>query len=190
MFSLTDPKISFILITPETDSCTPLENNLNCERLCSVLYSKDFTVFSLKEWHQNKYRRSFLGISSENSNDDIRQESIHILEFLDIESAVIKYLDSDTPVSISKHGVERLLEFSMYESDENSKIWIHEGISFSFREKVRYHYPTKKEHLKSGQVVEYYNNNKWNTKEIVKLDEEFDKMYKLLMKYNKLRIPT
>lgn len=190
MFQLINPKLSFILINPEVSNATNLENNWNCERLCSVLYSKDFTVIPIRELYQDKYSRAFLGISPNINNDHIRQDALQILEFLDIEEAIIKYIDSQSPTKITKSGEETPLTFSVYESDDNSKIYIHDGVSFSFRESTRYFFPKKKEHLKSGMVVEYYNNNKWNKKQIVKLDEEFDKMYNLLIKYDKLRIPT
>jgi hypothetical protein len=189
MYLLTNPNISFILINPEVKGSSQLENNWNCERLCSVLYSKDFTVFTVKELYQNQYTNCFLGISSENSNDEIRNEALQVLEFLNIDQAIIKYVGVSNPTLILKNGVEKPLEFSVNEGDENSKTYIHDGVSFCFKEAKRFHYPTKKDQLKEGIIVEYYNNNKWNKKQIVKLDEEFDKMYNLLIKYNKLRIP-
>ena len=85
MYLLTDPDISFILINPKVKESSQLENIWNCERLCSVLYSKDFTVFPLKEMYQNQYTECFLGISSENSNDKIRNEALQVLEFLNID---------------------------------------------------------------------------------------------------------
>jgi len=190
MFSLADPKVSFILINPESKLVSDLQNNWNCERLCSVLYSKDYTVIPIKELYNNQYSKSFLGISSNDSNDEIRLESLNILEFLQIDEAIVKYLDTSDPVRIERSGKETPLAFTVYESDENCKIYIHDGISFSFKEAKRYFSPKKKSDLKRGMVVEYFNNNKWNRKEIVELDEEFDKMYNLLIKYNKLRIPS
>ena len=188
MIDLFNPTISFILINPELSNVSNLQNNWNCERTCSVLYSKDFTVIPIKELYQNKYTRAFIGISSSQNNDEIRQDAIQILDFLDINEGVIKYIDNKNPTLIDKFGRETPLFFSVYESDENSKIYIHGGVSFSFKEEKRYFLPQKKEHLKDGMVVEYFNNNKWIQKQIVKLDEEFDKMYKLLIKYQKLRI--
>lgn len=190
MFLLTDPKISFILLNPENKSVSELQNNWNYERLCSVLYSKDYTVIPIKELYQNQYSRSFLGISGCSNNDEFRLEVLSILEFLDIEESIIKYLDTSDPVKIEKSGKETPLKFSVYESDDNSKTYIHEGVSFCFKESQRYFIPKKKTDLKEGMVVEFFNNNKWNKKQIIKLDDEFDKMYNLLIKYEKLRIPS
>ena len=36
--------------------------------------------------------------------------------------------------------------------------------------------------------VEYFNNNKWNQKQITNIESEYDKTFKLLIKYDKLRI--
>jgi hypothetical protein len=191
MFNLTDEKISYILICPETDSVSKLENNWNCERACSVLYSKDQTVFQINEIRKDKYFKNFLGISPLTNNDEIRQDYLHILEFLNLESCVIKYLGDKQPNILIKSGQEKLLTFSDYESkSENSGVYIHEGVTFCLKEVDRYFFPNKKEHLKNGMVVEYFNNNKWSKKEINNLDEEFNKMYKLLMKYNKLRVSS
>lgn len=190
MIDLSNPKVSFIIVNPEMSDISELQNNWNCERTCSVLYSKDFTLFPIKELYKNKYTRAFLGISPSQNNDEIRQDAIQILEFLDINDGVIKYLGDKNPTKIDKFGRETPLIFSVYESDENSRIFIHEGISFAFVEQKRYFIPKKKEHLKEGMMIEYFNNNMWNKKQILKLNEEFEKMYKLLMKYEKIRIAT
>jgi hypothetical protein len=188
MFNLTDPSISFILISPEIKGYSHLDNNLNCERLCSVFYSKDYTVVPLQGYHKKSFEKSFLGLSPATNNDEIRSDVLHILEFLDIKSAIIKYLGEKDPIKIDKNGQETLLSFSVYESGEESKIYIHNGVSFSFKEQKRYFFPKKKADLKQGMDVEYFNNNKWNSKKIVHLEQEFDKMYNLLIKYEKLRV--
>ena len=37
-------------------------------------------------------------------------------------------------------------------------------------------------------IVEYLNNNKWNQKKVENPKQEWDDMYKLLSKYDKLRV--
>ena len=39
-------------------------------------------------------------------------------------------------------------------------------------------------------IVELFSNNKWIEKKIVNPEEEFNKIYNLMMKYNKIRIPV
>jgi len=38
--------------------------------------------------------------------------------------------------------------------------------------------------------VEYMNNNRWHERIVVNPKDEWEKMYKLLMKYEKLRVPS
>ena len=37
-------------------------------------------------------------------------------------------------------------------------------------------------------IVEYFNENKWTKKQISNIETEYENMYKLLIKYKKLRI--
>lgn len=189
MFDLFDSKIRFTLINPNDDNVSELQNSWNYERLCSVLYSKDFTVVPIKEYNDGIYKPVIVGISSAEDDDEIRKDVLQTLEYLDIGSAYIKYLGEESVFQIQKNGSETPITMGIYESYDNSKIYIYDGIYFSFKKNVRYFYPKNKEQLKSVGVIEFYNNEKWNQKEIINLDEEFPKMYELLIKYNKLRIP-
>jgi hypothetical protein len=75
----------------------------------------------------------------------------------------------------------------MYNTNNENKSYIFNGLSFSFTEVNRYWKPTKKEDFKVGMIVEYFNNNKWNEKTIVDINSEYDNFYKLLIKYDKVR---
>jgi hypothetical protein len=57
-------------------------------------------------------------------------------------------------------------------------------------EKQLYIFPNSKKDFKSGMVVEYFSNNKWIEKRVDNVDLEFDKIYALMIKYNKVRIPV
>lgn len=190
MFFLTNSDVSYLLINPKKSSDSELENQWNSERVCSVLYSKDFEVIPLKEFYENIYTEVYLGVTPNRDDDEIRKEALDILHFLDLDKGILKYNSSKNPVEIDKFGSETPLELSIYESDENSKIYIHQGVYFSFKKEKRYFIPKDKKHLKDGMVVEYLNQGKWNSKQIENLDQEFDKMYELLMRYGKLRIPN
>jgi hypothetical protein len=48
--------------------------------------------------------------------------------------------------------------------------------------------PKKKEDFRQGMIIEYFNNSQWNEKIVFDLDTEWDKMYKLLVKYDKIRV--
>jgi hypothetical protein len=76
----------------------------------------------------------------------------------------------------------------MYSTDSEKKSYLYNGYSFSFTEQKRYFFPSRKEEIKVGMIVEFFNNNKWIEKKVSNPDVEYDKLYKLLMKYNKVRI--
>ena len=80
MFNLLDKNISYILVSPERVNNTLSQNNINCEKLCSILYSKDYTIFSITGFHEGKYEKSFLAISSSTNNDELRFDAIYIMD--------------------------------------------------------------------------------------------------------------
>ena len=82
-----------------------------------------------------------------------------------------------------------ILFYRAFNTDSENVSYLYRGLSFSFVESKRYWVPKSKEDFKVGMIVEYFNNNQWNKKQILDLDQEFDKMYNLLIKYNKLRVP-
>ena len=85
-------------------------------------------------------------------------------------------------------GNEIPVEIQYYDNNENKKTYIHEGISFTLTDKKRYFFPKNKKDLKIGMVVEYFNNNRWCSKQVSNIDLEYEKMYALLIKYEKLRV--
>jgi hypothetical protein len=188
MFNLLDKNISYILVSPERVNNTLSQNNINCEKLCSILYSKDYTIFSITGFHEGKYEKSFLAISSSTNNDELRFDAIYIMDEFEQESVIVKYLDEIVASKIFSDGSEKTLSLLVYDSNLQNKSYLYNGISFSFVENKRYFFPRKKEDLKNGMLVEYFNNNKWNQRQILNIDNEFDKLYKLLIKYEKVRI--
>ena len=76
----------------------------------------------------------------------------------------------------------------MYNTDSENKSYLHNGVSFSFVEAKRYWIPKTMDDLKVGMIVEYMNNNKWYERKVQNPKEEWEKLYKLLIKYDKLRV--
>jgi hypothetical protein len=188
MFNLIDKNISYLLISPEKETHTDLENKSNCERACSILYSKDYTVLSVKGYYEGKYENSFLAIPNQESNDDLRKDALLLLKTFNQDCVIIKYLGEESATKIQEDGSEKPLETLVYNSDLNNKTYLYDGVSFSFVEKKRYFFPTKKEDLKTGMVLEYLHNTNWVKKEVFDLEREYLDLYKLMMKYNKLRV--
>jgi hypothetical protein len=78
----------------------------------------------------------------------------------------------------------------MYNTDADNMSYLNNGTSFSFVESKRYWKPTKKEDFRIGMLVEYLNNNKWCEKLVENPNDEYDKLYKLLIKYDKVRVAS
>ncbi len=189
MINLGNDKRGIIIITSDNTSISDFDRKFHGERIYSVLSSKEFEIIPIKCYKDNSIYESFLCLSEIYDSNEFRKEILHILEFLDLDSSFVKYPSSDDFVLISRTGTEEKHVLKMYEESKNDLKFIYESIFFSFEKKQSYFYPKKSNHLKNGLIVEYFNNEKWNSKEIKNVDEEFDKMYKLLMKYDKLRIP-
>jgi hypothetical protein len=113
-----------------------------------------------------------------------------MMEYFDQECVIVKYKNENSAKKIFNDGQEKPLGILLYNTDSDNKSYIHDGLSFSFVEKQLYYFPKEKKDFKSGMIIECFSNNKWIEKKVVNPDVEFDKMYSLLMKYNKIRIPA
>jgi len=189
MFNLTDPNIAYLLITPQKPQNRPEENMVNCNKLNNILWAKDWTIIPMMSYQGGLYEKSFMCITPYD-NDNLRTESIFLMDEFVIESAIIKYSGETNPTRILNNGGEVPLSVSVYDNNNETKKYIYNGISFSFNELKRYVFPKKKEDIKNGMIVEYFNNNKWISRQVSNIDTEWDKMYKLLTKYEKLRIES
>lgn len=187
MLNLLDKNIAYLLISPEKTTNTQLENHVNCERLCSILYSKGFTILPIQGYYNQRYEKSFLAFTDDN-NDDLRFESIYLMDMFQQDSIIVKYRGEDFASKVFNDGSEKTLSLAIYDSEGKDKSYLYNGLSFTFLENKKYFFPNKKEDIKNGMIVEYFNNNKWNQKKVTNVEMEYEKMFKLLMKYEKLRI--
>lgn len=152
----------------------------------SILDSMSYNVLPIQSYSNKKYDKSYF-IHSDIDNNIFRRDILFILERTGCKFFIIKYKGESTPKKIFKDGSERLLEVNTY-STSNDTTYLYKGMSFSFSESKRYWVPRKKEDFRCGMVVEYFNNNKWNEKVVENPGDEWNKMYNLLLKYNKLRV--
>ena len=176
MLDLKNPQISFLLLSSDS-------------ALSSYLYSRDYYIIDIKEYYEGKFENSILAFTSIESNE-LRRDSIHIMEHFGQECAIIKYKDDYSPIKIFRDGQERPMDVILYNTDSNNRSYILNGLSFSFIEEQQYYIPRKKDDFKVGMIVELFSNNKWIEKKVHNPETEFEKMYALLMKYNKIRIPV
>lgn len=188
MLDLNDKNISYLLISPENKNNSITENQFSCNKLLNILYSKDYTIVPVTSYLEGNYEKSFIAFNK-NDNDTLRSDSFYLLSEFNQDSIFIKYNNESIVNKISDDGSEIPMSVILYDSDINNKTYLYNGISFSFLEEKRYSFPSKKEDLKIGMIIEYLNVNKWVEKKIYNVDSEYDNMFKLLIKYKKLRIP-
>lgn len=176
MINLKDTKISYLLIS---------ESN----GVDSYLYSRNYYILEISEYYKGDFGKSILAFSNVDNNE-LRRDSIHIMENFGIDNLIVKYLDDDYPKRIYNSGDELPLGVIIYNTDSDKKSYIYEGVSFSFIEQQLYYFPNKKEDFKVGMLVEFLNNNKWIEKRVKDPELEYNNLYQLLIKYNKIRIPV
>jgi hypothetical protein len=158
------------------------------EDMISVLYAKDYQIITIKSYYKGQYDDSVIAFG-EVDNNNLRKDVLFLLNHFQEEFAIIKYLNEKSHKKIFKDGSEKLLNIVYYNTDLEKKLYLYNGLSFSFVESVRYWKPTKKDDFKVGMKVEFLNNNnKWCEKKIENPSEEYEKLYKLLIKYDKIRV--
>jgi hypothetical protein len=188
MKNLSDPKTNFILFSPEKKSNSSEENKVNCERACSILYSKDYTLLSVLGLFEGDREQSYLCYPNQIDNDKLREDALYLMKFFDQKNIIIKYSGESKVNKITNSGEELPMKLSIYEDDPKNKTYLFDGVSFSFIEEKRYHFPKSKKELKKGMKIEYFDNNDWTIKIIENLHKENEELYELLMKYQKVRI--
>lgn len=187
MINLNDINLSFLLTSPEIDGLSQFENNHRNNTFVNVLYSMNYSLFPVYAYAKGIYEKNYLAICSED-NDTLRKEALFLMSQFNKKEVFVKYKGQTLLTKITEQGDEIPMEVNYYDNNSEKKTYIHEGVSFTLNEKKRYFFPKKKEDLKSGMLVEYFNNNMWYQKRVTDLDSEYEKMYKLLIKYEKLRV--
>lgn len=176
--NLTDNKISYIIISSN-----------KIDDMMSILWAKEFRIIPIEGYYKGQYEKSIIAYS-DIDNDELRRETLFLLNHFKQECAIIKYLGETGAKKIFYDGSEKPLGIVMYNTDDDNMSYLHNGVSFSFVEQKRYWIPKDKEDLKVGMIVEYLNKDKWLQHEIKNPSLEYDRLFKLLIKYNKVRIAS
>ena len=176
--NLTDINNSYLIISGD-----------KIEDIMSILYAKEYQIIQLQTYYKNTYGNAVLAVNSID-NDTLRNDCIFILDHFKKDSCIIKYSGEETVKKIKFDGSEELLSLSMYNTDDDKISYIYNGVSFSFIDQTRYWKPKSKEDLKKGMVVEYLNKDKWHTRTVENPVLEYNNLFKLLMKYDKVRVES
>lgn len=157
--------------------------------IISILYAKDYQIVPLKGFYQGKYEDSVFAFGKFD-NDTLRHDALQLLNLFHQDCAIIKYSGEKAVKKLYKDGQEKPLGVVLYNTDSDNISYLYNGVSFSFVESKRYWKPTKKEDFRVGMLVEYLNNNKWYQKEVKNPKEDYEKFFKLLIKYDKVRVAS
>jgi hypothetical protein len=190
MLKINNRKISYIIFSPERKELSKIENNLLCDKAASILYSKDYNVIPVKGYFKGDLENSFVALQNTENNDILRKDCLFLLDTFNQESAIVKYFGETDATKILNSGEEKQMGIAIYNLDSENKTYLYDGISFSFLEKKKYYYPREKNELRNGMILEYFDNKEWSSKEIIDINIEYENLYKLLMRYNKIRIPV
>lgn len=177
MIDLSNPKISYVIITSS-----------KLEDIISILYAKNYQIIHIKGYYHGQYEDSIIAFGSD--NDELRSDVLFLLNHFKENCAIIKYYGESSAKKLYFDGSEKLLGIVLYNTDSSKMSYLYNGVSFSFVEQARYWKPTKKEDFKVGMIVEYFNNNKWFTKTVEDPNNEYEKLYKLFIKYDKIRVAS
>lgn len=175
MTGLENPQSSYIILSAD---------RLN--EMISVLYAKEYQILPIKGYYKGNFEESVIAWGPD--NESLRRDTIFLLDQFHQDCAIIKYQGDSNAKKVFFDGSEQPLGLVMYNTDSENKSYLHNGVSFSFVEAKRYWIPKTMEDLKVGMIVEYMNNNKWYERKVQNPKEEWEKLYKLLIKYDKLRV--
>jgi len=187
MINILDENNPYLIIDPFDNRLTHIQNRILLEKITSYLYSFNYTLFPMSTHFKNEKTNSIFAISPE-ENSAIKDKCKFLFTHFSEKNIYIKYKDKNSVISMNKDLLEDNLNIELYPSNINEKVYVIHGLSFSFEKLKKYFFPKNKEHFKNDMVVEYFNNNRWISKRIENIDSEYDKMLKLLVKYEKVRI--
>lgn len=160
----------------------------NINDVTSVLHAKCYQVIPIQGYYRGQFENSVLAVSNFDV-DEVRRDVLLLLKLFSQDCAIVKYAGESVAKKIFGDGSERPLGIVLYNTDSDNVSYLHNGVSFSFVESKRYWKPSKKEDFKIGMIVEYFNKDKWFSKKVENPADEWEKLYKLLVKYEKIRVP-
>jgi hypothetical protein len=153
-----------------------------------ALYLMDYKLYKLGNGTNRIAYIAHKESVTEEDNNDLRYDAIELMDKFYQNSVIVKYYNEKKPKRILQDGSERPVRITNFNGDMNNSFYS-EGASFSFVDEQEYFTPNKPTDIKEGMIVEVKNNhNEWIPREVINSEREWEKMYKILVKYNRIRI--
>lgn len=186
--NLNHKKAYYLLVSACSDLQDDYTNKVQSSRLEDALYLKEYSILKLGN---GKDRTSYIAYKESATNEDnneLRYDAIELMDGFYQTSVIVKYYNEKKPKRIVKDGSERPVRLSEFNGDMDNSYYT-EGFSFSFIDEQEYFKPNKLSDIKTGMIVEVKNNNnEWIPREVTNPKKEWDNMYNLLVKYDRIRI--
>ena len=187
MLDLKDSNLSYILCSADNTYLSQIENDVRNRKMVNIFYALEYSLMPIPTYAQDIYEKNYLAFNLSN-NDKIRKDAMLLMNEFCLSEIIVKYKNSELLTKLKYDGSEIPVDLVYYDIDLDRKKYIYETVTFCLYEKKRYFFPKKKEDFKQGMILEYCNNNQWYSKQVVNLDTEYDKMYKVLSKHEKIRV--
>ena len=186
MLQLTNKTTSYFIISAFKSENTRENNEIRTNNLKDDLYLLEYNITPIDGYYQGISERSLI-VQGNVNNNDLRTDAIKMMDKYQQDEVIIKYLDDDVVKKIEEDGNERALSIGNFSPEYRS--YIFENQTFSLIPEKRFLYPKEMGEFKIGYVVEMLGSSgNWIQKEVTKPNEEWEKLYKMLSKYDRVRI--
>ncbi len=177
MLNLNNIKVSYFIMSSK-----------QIDAIKTLLWAKEWDILPLKGIYENITVDSILVSKDDVDNMELKKEALFILKIFKEESCIIKYKGKKSSNKLFHDNKESDLSEALFNQESKNKSYLYNGSFFSFNEVKSFKIIESKEELKNGMVVEYFNNKDWISISIFDINTEWDNFYRLLVKYNKVRI--
>ena len=171
-----DLDVSYIIIS-----------DTNIDNISSYLYSRDYKLIEMTKFKDGTFTDCLVGIT-EKIKSDVMSDINHISNHFKLQFVIAKFFGDECPVRLNENGTIDDLDLIMYDTNLDLDSYIKDGVSFSFVKKKKYSYPKEKKDFKVDMIIECYSSNGWIEKIVKDVDSEFDSIYSILSKFDRVRV--
>jgi len=186
--NLLDRTASYIIISAYNNNS--YDNEILTRRLDNVLESMGYITIDIDGFYNGSYEKSFLAYKDQD-NKKLRMDAVKLMGDFHQENIIIKYENYNIAHKLFNDARQIPLNMVIYNGDSDTKSYLFGTQSFTFIDCKNYKNPSSKDDFKTGSIIEYLNNNnEWTEKVVIDVDKEYENLYKILIKYEKVRIPV